>query len=85
MACPHHCASPGFRQGVLRAALARARQVRVTEAGALVAEGVNDMYEDMAAAVYVDAQDDLEAFLGLFTRLDTFFEQVMNDSDLEDA
>ncbi|MDX2358908.1 hypothetical protein NJE57_18715 [Dietzia sp. PP-33] len=57
----------------------------MTEAGALVAEGVNDMYEDMAAAVYVDAQDDLEAFLGLFTRLDTFFEQVMNDSDLEDA
>lgn len=64
---------------------ARAREVRVTEAGALVADGVNDMYKDMAAAVYVDAPDDLEAFLGLFTRLDTFFEQVMRDSELEDA
>ncbi|MBB1024813.1 MarR family winged helix-turn-helix transcriptional regulator [Dietzia sp. DQ12-76] len=59
---------------------ARAREVRVTDAGALVADGVNAMYREMAAAVYGDAPDDLEAFLGLFTRLDTFFDQVMRDS-----
>lgn len=59
---------------------ARAREVRVTATGAGVAKGIGELHAAMAAAVYGDAADDLEAFLGLFTRLDKFFEEVMRES-----
>ena len=58
----------------------KARVVRVTKSGAVVARGVNDLHERMAEAVYAGATDDLKAFLGLFTRLDMFFADVIAES-----
>ena len=61
----------------------KARVVRVTKSGAAVARGVNDLHRRMAEAVYAGATDDLEAFLQLFTRLDTFFADVIAESTSE--
>ncbi|MEO9328936.1 MarR family winged helix-turn-helix transcriptional regulator [Gordonia aurantiaca] len=58
----------------------KARVVRLTDAGARVAAGVNAMHREMAAAVYADSADDhLEAHLGLFERLDSYFAQVIHE------
>lgn len=58
----------------------KARVVRVTENGSIVADGVNDLHRQMSDAVYSESPADLEAFLELFNRLDTFFAQVIADS-----
>ncbi len=62
----------------------KSRLVRVTERGATVARGVNELHEQMSAAVYAEAPDDLEAFLALFNRLDAFFADVIADSTAAD-
>ena len=59
---------------------ANARVVRVTDAGAIVARGVNAMHRQMADAVYAGATDHLETFLALFDRLDEYFAEVITDS-----
>ena len=64
---------------------AKARVVRVTGAGALVAGGVNDLHRQMAEAVYSASPDDLEAFLALFNRLDAFFADVIAGATSERA
>ena len=62
---------------------AKARVVTVTEAGALVASGVNELHRQMSEAVYAAAPDDLEAFLALFNRLDAFFAEVIASASAE--
>jgi DNA-binding MarR family transcriptional regulator len=57
----------------------KTRVVRVTENGATVANGVNKLHQQMRNAVYAGSPD-LEAFLALFNRLDTFFADVIADS-----
>lgn len=59
---------------------AKMRVVTVTEAGAIVASGVNDLHRRMSEAVYAAEPDDLEAFLALFNRLDAFFAEVIADA-----
>ncbi len=59
---------------------AKARVVRVTPTGVIVANGVNELHRQMSEAVYAGAPDDLEAFLALFTRLDTFFAEVLAET-----
>lgn len=58
----------------------KARLVRVSETGAVVARGVTELHRQMSAAVYAGAEE-LEAFLGLFERLDAFFAEVIADSE----
>lgn len=58
----------------------KARIVRVTESGAIVANGVNQLHRQMIEAVYRGAEDDLQAFLGLFDRLDAFFADVIDEA-----
>lgn len=64
---------------------AKARVVRVTDHGTIVAKGVNDLHRQMSEAVYAESPEDLEAFLALFTRLDTFFADVIANSSTERA
>ncbi len=58
----------------------KTRIVRLTETGATVARGVDELHQAMTQAVYAGATDDLEAFLALFNRLDTFFAEVIANS-----
>ena len=58
----------------------KTRVVRVTEAGAVVARGVNKLHRQMSGAVYGGPSHDLEAFLALFERLDSFFADVIADT-----
>ena len=55
----------------------KARVVKVTEKGATVAAGVNELHQQMADAVYAESPEHLEAFLALFNRLDAFFADVI--------
>ncbi len=55
----------------------KARVVRVTEKGAIVADGVNELHRHMSDAVYAESPEHLEAFLALFNRLDGFFADVI--------
>lgn len=57
----------------------KARLVRISDTGAIVARGVTELHRRMAGAVYAGATD-LEAFLGLFERLDAFFADVIAES-----
>ncbi len=59
----------------------KTRVVRVTENGAIVADGVNELHRQMSDAVYEGSPEDLEAFLALFTRLDAFFAEVIAGSE----
>jgi DNA-binding MarR family transcriptional regulator len=59
---------------------AKARVARVTDVGATVAAGVNELHRQMAEAVYAGTTSDLEAYLELFNRLDTFFADVIASS-----
>lgn len=58
----------------------KARVVSVTETGATVAKGVTELHRQMSRAVY-SGTDDLEAFLGLFERLNAFFAEVIAASE----
>lgn len=55
----------------------KARIVSVTDKGAIVADGVNELHRQMSHAVYAESPEDLESFLALFNRLDTFFAEVI--------
>ena len=59
---------------------AKARIVRVTKSGAVVAKGIDELHRQMSEAVYAGARDQLEVYLALFNRLDVFFAQVIADS-----
>ncbi|ORM26811.1 MarR family winged helix-turn-helix transcriptional regulator [Williamsia sp. 1135] len=63
---------------------AKARTVQVTDTGQIVASGVGEMHRQMAEAVYAGAGNNLDAFLALFTRLDTFFARVIEDSSQDE-
>lgn len=52
--------------------------VNVTNTGAVVAKGVRHLYQEMSGTIYDGTDRDLRAFLHLFTRLDTFFADVMD-------
>jgi DNA-binding MarR family transcriptional regulator len=62
----------------------KARVVRVTKAGAVVAKGVTDLHRRMARTVYAAAPD-LDVVLELFERLDAFFADVMAEDGIVDA
>ncbi len=55
----------------------KARVVSVTDKGAIVADGVTDLHRQMSDAVYAESPDDLESYLALFNRLDSFFAEVI--------
>ena len=57
----------------------KARVVRVTETGAMVAREVTELRRRMSRAVYTGTHD-LQVFLGLFERLDAFFAEVIAES-----
>ncbi len=61
----------------------KARIVRVTDKGSVVAHGVTDLHQQMSEAVYSRAPEHLEAFLALFNRLDSFFAEVIADAEAQ--